>query len=287
MAKEITLVIGKKHLLGLLALAVLLAFASVLCWAGAVVSIALASRSACAPDPTQLAIIVQTMGAATPPTLSTPLPTKSAPTLFPTPAPTRAASGDCAPFYVVQAGDTLQSIAARCNATAESIASANNLPPNASLKIGQQLVIPQNGRMPTPFLAPPTNTPPAPTIILPTNIPFGGGSPSSSPTPPPAAETTCEVNAWMSEYEPDPNTAVTVSAELVCDGQPIIGAPMKTTWNYKDQPIACDEGITNDEGIASCTLNIGSAESGYYVRVDISLLWQGRTYTFVTGFTPR
>lgn len=267
------------HLIGLLALAVLLAFASVLCWAGAVVSIALVSRSACAPDPTQLAILVQTMSAATPLTATPrPLLTKS--------TPTPAASSGCASFYVVQAGDTLQSIATRCNATTESIARANNLPPNAPLKIGQQLVIPQNGRTPTPFLMPPTKAPPTPTILLPTNIPFGGGSSSASPTPPPAAEPACEINAWMSEYEPEPNMDVTASAELVCDGQPARGAPMKTRWNYKDRLAAC-EGITDDEGIASCTLNIGSAESGYYVRVDISLMWQGRIYTFVTGFTPR
>ncbi|MDX1613434.1 MAG: LysM peptidoglycan-binding domain-containing protein [Candidatus Promineifilaceae bacterium] len=44
--------------------------------------------------------------------------------------------------YVVQAGDTLNSVAARYNLTADQLAAANNLTLDAGLVAGQQLVIP-------------------------------------------------------------------------------------------------------------------------------------------------
>jgi hypothetical protein len=61
--------------------------------------------------------------------------TASTPTAAPTPAPTPVT-------YIVQAGDTLNEIAARFGTTAQAIADANGLDIAAPIQVGQILIIP-------------------------------------------------------------------------------------------------------------------------------------------------
>ena len=70
--------------------------------------------------------------------------------------------------YVVQCGDTLDSIAAKFNSTGDDIAKTNNIKDPLSIQIGQSLIIRVNIATPTPTVTgkgptstPATGTPPA------------------------------------------------------------------------------------------------------------------------------
>ncbi len=88
------------------------------------------------------------------PAVDAPLPSK-------TPLPTNLAPG-ARIRYVVVTGDSLQSIAAEFNSTAEAIAAASKIEVTAMLSVGQILVVPVNIATPTPTSRVPSATP-APT----------------------------------------------------------------------------------------------------------------------------
>jgi len=80
-------------------------------------------------------------------------------------------SGPCPSVYVVQAGDTLGRIAARCATTVSAILSANTIPNINLIFVGQQLVIPGG----------------AVAVAAPTAAPVGGPTPLPTASAPPAA----------------------------------------------------------------------------------------------------
>ena len=99
--------------------------------------------------------------------VSTPVAVAQAPA---TPAPSSPAPAQVQGFpYVVQIGDTLQSIAAKFNTTVEVLRAMNNLSSD-QVTVGQQLVI--------------AGTPPAPQ-----NQPSAEATPTPRPTAPPARST--------------------------------------------------------------------------------------------------
>lgn len=63
--------------------------------------------------------------------------------------------------YIVQPGDTLETIASRFNSTAEAIADANDIVVTDTIGVGQRLLVPVNIATPTPTRIPgtPTRTP--------------------------------------------------------------------------------------------------------------------------------
>jgi LysM repeat protein len=63
--------------------------------------------------------------------------------------------------YIVQPGDTLETIASRFNSTAEAIADANDIEVTDTIGVGQRLLVPVNIATPTPTRIPgtPTRTP--------------------------------------------------------------------------------------------------------------------------------
>jgi len=84
------------------------------------------------------------------------------PTFTLPPAGETAAAGPTPTIYVVQAGDTMSSIAQRFGVTVEEILAANSLADPDTLSVGQNLLIPVEGYVP------PTATP-AEAAPLPTN----------------------------------------------------------------------------------------------------------------------
>ncbi len=82
--------------------------------------------------------------------------------------------------YIVQAGDTLYSIALQFNTTIAAIQQANNIANPNTLRVGQRLLIPttvaQNAATPEPTARGPTNTPPAVA---------NSASPTTNPAAPP------------------------------------------------------------------------------------------------------
>lgn len=63
--------------------------------------------------------------------------------------------------YVVQPDDTLESIAAMFNSTAEAIAEENEIEDPNAIGVGQELIVPVNIATPTPTSVPATDTPTA------------------------------------------------------------------------------------------------------------------------------
>ncbi len=228
-------------------------------------------------------------------------PTRPLPT--PTFPPQRLAPGQCPYTYVVRPGDTVLGISVQCGLTVQEIARANNLSTTDSLRIGQEIVIPSGSQpatvapiplptkpLPTPSVPGADNTPVSPpTLPTLTLSPMPTQSPLATPLPSPTspAKEKCTIDAWVSNEEPDPDEELSVFAELLCDNVGVGGAPMQTKWNFEDGAQSCDEGTTDEDGFVSCTLNIGAAKSGYYVRIDITITWQGQAYTATSGFTPK
>lgn len=87
-----------------------------------------------------------------------PPPGAEAPTA--TPIPTGLAPGTELE-YRVRAGDTLETIAALFNSTAEAIAEANEIEEVNQIQVGQILIVPVNIATPTPTFTPDPNTPTA------------------------------------------------------------------------------------------------------------------------------
>jgi LysM repeat protein len=115
--------------------------------------------------------------------------TPVAPTITNTPKPTAtptatstptALPGElCPSTFVVMSGDTLLGISMQCGIPISVIMSANDLPSEESLAIGQTLFIPTPQPTATPTLTPtPTVTPTPTTTPTPTRIPQLGQLPT-------------------------------------------------------------------------------------------------------------
>jgi LysM repeat protein len=86
------------------------------------------------------------------------IPAVDAPLPSPTPLPTNLAPG-ARIEYIVVTGDTLQSIAAKFNSTAEAIAAASKIKVTDTLFVGTKLVVPVKIATPTPTSRVPSATP--------------------------------------------------------------------------------------------------------------------------------
>ena len=108
-----------------------------------------------------------------------------------------------------------------------------------------------------------------------------------SPTPTSTlAQTACIAIAWVDDEQPSQNQDVTVFGRLTCNEQPVAGAPMQTTWNFKTTKSSCGDD-TDTDGLASCTRTISDATVGYTVTIDVAITWQDQMYVDHTGFTPQ
>jgi LysM repeat protein len=253
--------------------------------------------------------------------------TLALPSPMPTATPFSVTPGQCPAMYAVRPGDTVLGIAILCHVTVDDIMRANNLGTSDSLKIGQELVIPAAGQAAAQPTLIPSNTPVAqptqatvntpttmPTLIpietpttMPTLIPIGTPTPSpqltptltptlqpvQTPTDTPTPQSTlpseaaCTIDAWLSDDQPPQDADIIVFAELLCGAQPAVGAPMQTRWGFESGPANCDDGVTDEDGLASCTLNIGTAAIGYTVNVDVTIAWEEQTYQATVSFTPQ
>jgi LysM repeat protein len=95
------------------------------------------------------AVAEQPTSAAEPAATAVPPP---APTAAPQPAPQPAAPSQSG-IHVVQAGETLFSIARRYGTTVDAFVAANSLPDATHIEVGQQLIIPGSGVVPKPTAA--------------------------------------------------------------------------------------------------------------------------------------
>lgn len=91
-----------------------------------------------------------------------------------------------------------------------------------------------------------------------------------------------QICATISSATP-PTSAVflTVRGRLLIDGVPQSRVKMVTTWHFPDEDANCDDGITNMDGIAVCTITLPALDRQQKVNIDITI----GDYTVTTWFT--
>lgn len=189
-----------------------------------------------APTPTPTKGLMATFTATATHT-ATPTPTDTAtPTDTPIPAPTDTHTPTPSPTppystYVVQAGDTLSSIASRFGTTADAVKELNGLTSDI-ITIGQQLLIP-SGENP---VSPPDTATPTSGTTAPTSTPRPQ-QPTATPTKPPPTATPSPTFAYAYRE----NSMYTV--ETGCDhmrmegsvyrrdGSPATGVTVELQWS--------------------------------------------------------
>lgn len=134
-----------------------------------------AASPAAVPQPTATATAAAG-GTATPVAILAAVPSATlmptaTPTAMPTASPVAAAAE--ARTYVVQAGDSPDSIARRFGITAQALMAANGITDPTRLRVGQRLVIPTPGTTPpSPTPTPPATPTPSPTATPTVALPF-------------------------------------------------------------------------------------------------------------------
>ena len=99
---------------------------------------------------------------------------------------------------------------------------------------------------------------------------------------------TVEICAWVANPIPARFDWVTVYGQLLDGGVGRNNLPMHTVWHYETTTATCDRQTGSDgAGLARCSLNIGQAEVGYTVIIDVTITYDGQMYTASTSFTPR
>jgi hypothetical protein len=142
-----------------------------------------------------------------------------------------------------------------------------------------------------------TSTPP-PTVTLPPAPVGQPTTPPAPPAPPPGGGNpplTCTAGpsqycaaATVSDPTPPLGGSVRVTGRLLRGGQPVQGAVMNTTWNYKSKDTPCSGAITDVDGYAGCTNSIGQPTAGYTVTIDVEFLVDNvKVAQTQTEFTPR
>lgn len=91
-----------------------------------------------------------------------------------------------------------------------------------------------------------------------------------------------QICATISSATPATNSGfLTVRGRLLIDGEPQSGLKMSTTWHFPDGDAKCDDGITNQDGIAACTMTLPTLDRRQKVNIDITI----GDYTVSTWFT--
>lgn len=93
------------------------------------------------------------------------------------------------------------------------------------------------------------------------------------------------VQACMDKPSPNQNDTLVVTTRMSKMGKPIVGVPVKTTWNYRTVRSECSI-VSNGNGIGFCQRNIGDATLGFRVVVEVQYDYSGQTYRGETSFTP-
>lgn len=93
------------------------------------------------------------------------------------------------------------------------------------------------------------------------------------------------VQACMDKPSPNQNNTVQLTTRMSADGTPVIGAPVKTTWNFKSGKKQCST-TSDKDGVGFCYQNIGTAEIGFRVVVEVQFDYKGSGYRGETSFTP-
>jgi hypothetical protein len=92
-----------------------------------------------------------------------------------------------------------------------------------------------------------------------------------------------KICATISDATPTKYSWLTVRGQLIVNGVPQSDMRMFTTWHFKTTDSYCNDGFTNDDGIAYCRYYISNASSGYLVKIDVTI----SGYSVTTWFTTQ
>jgi len=110
-------------------------------------------------------------------------------------------------------------------------------------------------------------------------------APTTTPTH--LLATALTATASVSNAAPAARSNVTVTARLLKGGKPVAGATVTFTWKYKTSKPTCS-GMTNAQGYATCTRNIGKPTKGYKVVVAVNFRTTDKlTAAAAASFTPK
>jgi hypothetical protein len=121
--------------------------------------------------------------------------------------------------------------------------------------------------------------------VIPTNgqgcspAPTGFG-PVLQPTPSPSE---IQVSATVSNANPAPNGAITLSGSIKGRGQPLANVPAQFTFYGPYAMPSCNT-FTDFQGVATCSRLNTNPLHGYRVLVQVTFQYDGRTYTAYTSY---
>ncbi len=119
-----------------------------------------------------------------------------------------------------------------------------------------------------------------PNLAAPTAIPAVGCLTGSDVTG-------TEVQGCVNNVFPKAGSDVTVFGRLIVGGKPITGVPMTARFSLYTRTISCTSGPSGADGVASCTVNIGSDQTNVNVEVLLTFMYNGVTYQNTVDFNPR
>ncbi len=103
----------------------------------------------------------------------------------------------------------------------------------------------------------------------------------------PTEEVQGQVTVSISDAAPTQNSTVTVSVTLLDQsGNPIQGATGSAVAHYKSTNTTRYFAATNPSGQSSVQFQIGRSTVGYRVTINVTMTYNGKTYTGVTSFVP-
>jgi hypothetical protein len=115
----------------------------------------------------------------------------------------------------------------------------------------------------------------------------GGVEVSPTPTFPPFT-----IGAWPSDRSPAVNDTVTIYILCRVQDQSMNGPSTPPPAGQSIQVLVLDpinqplQGVTGPDGIAAVPVTFNDPRPGYPVRVQVSTIWKGKTYSNETFFTP-
>src|SRR5262245_34339114 len=115
----------------------------------------------------------------------------------------------------------------------------------------------------------------------------GGVAVSPTPTFPPFT-----IGAWPSDRSPSVNDTVTIYILCRVQNQSMNGPSTPPPAGQRIQVLVLDplnkslQGVTGPDGIAAVPVTFNDPRPGYPVRVQVSTVWNGKTYGNETFFTP-
>jgi hypothetical protein len=93
------------------------------------------------------------------------------------------------------------------------------------------------------------------------------------------------VQACLDKPGPNQNDTLQLTTRMSMAGAPVVGAPIKTTWNFKAGKQDC-AATSDKDGVGFCYKKIGTAEVGFRVVVEVQYDYKGTGYRAETSFTP-